>query len=349
MARLLFAAHDPGGALMIGAAAAELIGRGHEIVFVGAGPAVDVWRRDGYEVTALDVADDPVGAMDVAADAVIAGTGFSGFERRVYRCAGTMGMRCMAAVDAWIHMKPRFEPTEDAAYPDVVAVIDDTAAATFSAEVGEAGAGVELVVVGQPHLEAQTARLLEARGRVRATAEGPVLVFFSEPIIEDFGRDARGYDQFEMFEAAFRALSGAVPQKARFIVKPHPREDMPRWREVARRFADDTGIEVNVADATAEALLAEAVAAVGMTSMVMLEAHLAGMPSLSLQLNRVSAANPVVDETARVVTDAARLPAAVDGFLEDLDSKRPVHSRFRDALEGAIGRFADAVEKRVLC
>jgi hypothetical protein len=346
VARLLYAAHDPGGALMIGAAVPELVRRGHTMQFVAAGPAVKLWRGEGREVVEFTGIEDFMSPAGLAADAVVVGTGFGGFERAAWQWARRSGPRSLAAIDSWTHLMRRFETPQGRDFPDVVAVIDTDLEAEFSAAVGSS---VEIAVVGQPHLEAQTIRLRKTRAARRRENGGPALVFFSEPIIEDFGPHARGFDQFQVFETFARALGGSGAKTVSLTVKPHPREALDRWRTLVERMTRETAVPMALSGATAEKLLADADGAIGMTTMVLLEAHLAQVPLLSLQPGRTRVANPVIERVTDAIADAARLPAAVTAFLAQLGTVPRVTAELEAALHGAVARFADAVETRLLC
>lgn len=346
MARLLFAAHDPGGAQMIGAPVPELLRRGHEVDFVAAGPAVKLWRNEGREVTAIEGAADLEGAILRKPDAVVAATGFGEVERAAWQWAGRAGLRSMAAIDSWTHLLRRFEVTGGYDFPDVVAVIDTDTEAAFRAE---AKGAVDVAVVGQPHLEAQTERLTAARGEHRFDSSAPLVVFFSEPIIEDFGPHARGFDQFQVFELALAALAEAAPPGLRVVVKPHPRETMERWRDLVGKGGRSGGFQVELAAETAESLLKTADGVIGMTTMVLLEAHLARIPVLSLQPNRTGLVNPIIDRAAGAVTDPAAIAVKTAELIAFLGSEATVDAGFSAILDGARSRFADAVEQRLLC
>jgi len=86
-----------------------------------------------------------------------------------------------------------------------------------------------------------------------------------------------------------------------------------------------------------------------MTSMVLLEAHLSGVATLSFQPGRTDIPNPAIEFAAEVVTDPQVMSAAVSTFMGRLGGRSAPHPRFQAALEDASKRFADAVEARVLC
>lgn len=339
---------------MIGAAVPALLSRGHEIDFIAVGPAETVWRAAGHRVGAAATASDFERTLETRPDAMVAGTGFGEFERGCWQWARGHRLPAMAAIDSWTNILRRFETQAGADFPDLVAVIDAAVADEFRAVAGPGAADTALAVVGQPHLETQTARLRRVRGDRRAGRGGLDLVFFSEPIIEDFGPDARGYDQFGVVETLAEALGEALavaPPAAELAirVKPHPREATARWQELLVRLRKQTGLEITLTDASAESLLGEIDGALGMTSMVLVEAHLAGIPVLSLQPSRRGVANPVVEDLGVIVADANHAADRIGAFIERLDRPTAVHPRFQSILTGAAERFASAAETLLEC
>lgn len=326
MSRFIFFAHDPGGAMMLAAAAPRVRARGHDIRFIGAGPAVTLWRGAGHSVF-VEAAGNEASLDGV--DAIVTGTGFSDRERDVWRRARAAGAPALAVIDAGVNLARRFESEEGYVTPDAVGVLDEKSRLELAAHPWWR---CETHVIGQAHLQVQTMRLAAARDA--GGAAGGSLVFFSEPVLEDYG-DRRGFDQFGVFRK-FSALTNAFGG-LEVLIKPHPREDADRWRELARGPAKLT-------DAPAAELLVAADGVIGMTTMVLVEAHLLGVPVLSLQPARTSVLNPLVDETGPPVVDWSSLPAAWTEFLAKLGVDQPITHRFSELLRDADNRLADAME-----
>ena len=152
-----------------------------------------------------------------------------------------------------------------------------------------------------------------------------------------------------MFELAARGLAAAPAEGLSLAVKPHPREPLERWRATAARLAGETGIAIELASQSAEDLLAAADGVIGMTTMVLLEAHLARVPVLSLQPARTGIVNPVIENVTAPVIDPADAAAGIAALLTRTGTMPAVNPRLRAVLDGASGRFADVVESRLLC
>lgn len=328
MARFLFAAHDPGGAHLLSAVAPLIRARGHEIVFAAAGPTARLWTEAGFAPQSVAAAAE-IDADGI--DAVATGTGFGDFERGVWLWARERGWPTLAAIDAWTSLARRFQTDAGPVEPDAVAVLDTPATRELEALNWWRA---RLITVGQPHLEAQTAALAARRAELPGHDGPPRIVFFSEPVREDYGT-TRGFDQFEVFAGLMVRLPSAW--RIDLTVKPHPREDWARWQKILPR-----GVEL--AEAATPELLIGADGAVGMTTMVLIEAHLLGLPVLSLQPARTGNANPLVDDIGTPVLRWQEFAAAWRDFHAAVGRPQPVAERFGGLLDRAAERLADAIE-----
>lgn len=336
MARLALAAHDPGGAAVLVAAAPALRGRGHALDWLPAGPATRLWREAGEPVP--DAMDATAAAARLERDRpalLLTGTSFhAGFERALWAAARRLGVPSFAALDSWSNIERRFALSEGAPeQPDVFGVPDEST----RAEIAAAGwCRSRLVVIGQAHLAARTERLKRRRQGRRGGNEKRI-VFFSEPIVEDFGPSARGFTQFDVATLAAEGLAGRAG--VLLSIKPHPRESEGAWRDWlartpnARLAAEDT-----------ETLLGAADGVLGMTTMVLLEARLAGIPVMSLQPGRPAPVNPIVDSLMTVIEQRQTGAAALTAWLAAFDAPPPP-PRAEELVAGGAARLVGAVEE----
>lgn len=303
MARFAFAAHDPGGANALLAAAAGARARGDTVVCVAAGPAAAQWRAAG-EVCLSTLEELLGGHRDAPFDLLVTATGFSDFEKNMWSRCRARGLASLAVIEAWSNFKPRFLAADgDLVLPDAIAVVDEESRQALN---GAPWRPVPVHVVGQPHLQRMAQDLRAARA-ARVRSGPPLVAFFSEPIDSDYGRERRGFDQFEIAARLTAALARAG--NGRIAIKPHPREDAGAWR----RWLDTLpaqGVATLDASDTSD-LLIRADAVIGMTSMVLLEAALGGAPTLSLQVGRTETVHPIIERCLDVVTRAEDMDRAL--------------------------------------
>ncbi len=334
MARLALAAHDPGGAAVLVAAAPALRARGHDLVWLPAGPAARLWREAGEPVP--EAIDAAVALAREPPALLLTGTSFhDGFERALWAAARRLGVPSLAVLDSWTNIERRFASADGSLeQPDAFGVMDEAT----RAQVAAAGwCRARLFVIGQPHLAARTERVRRLRRNRRGGADKKI-VFFSEPIVEDFGPTARGFTQFEVATLVAEAFAGL--SAARLAIKPHPRESEGAWRDWlartpnARLAAEDT-----------ETLLGAADGVLGMTTMVLLEACFAGIPALSLQPGRPAPVNPIIDSLLPVVARRADAAMSLSAWVAGADWSAAPAPSARDLLAGGGARIAAAVDE----
>ena len=277
-------------------------------------------------------------------DLLVTATGFADFEPSLWRLGRRLGIRSVAAIESWTNLRRRFpEDGGDLNQPDVLCVVDEWMRDRL---LEEEWCRARLHVIGQPHLEALVGRLAKRRVK-RVSGDIPMLVFFSETLRQDFPGDGPGYDQYSVGEKLVAALAGLGPLS--LIIQPHPREDREVWKGWLAERDIPPGISVRIGGDSTESLLVACDGAIGMTTMVLVEAALLGVPVLSLQPGRKKIVNPVLDdlEGVRVVADGAVTISAVADFVGALGRQNATGGRLSPVLKGAGNRFLAALESEL--
>ena len=198
MLRLVFAAHDPGATVMLDGAIGTACKRGHDIRFLCTGPAEKIWKGQGRQVVDPEVLrESTIDQWVDAVDLVVTGTGFGEFEKNLWPLFRAHNQRTFAVIDSWSNLDRRFtDPMTDGRWvlPDAIGVIDEWSVDRI---LSGGWCDVPVHVVGQPHLQ-HISRTVRARRRNRPVNNPRVLVFFSEPVREDFPGNARGFDQIDV-------------------------------------------------------------------------------------------------------------------------------------------------------
>lgn len=304
---LLVAAHDTGAANALAPVVIELCRRpGVAVTVLASGPALPVFARAGLEAHAIARLQDSEALSRVlqrwlrnaGAEGVVLGTGWGEtLDKAVLRAADALGIPSCGVVDSWIYFKERYwdATTGGLRLPTRIAVVDDEARRQAEA----AGIPPDTVVVtGQPYLEAfaqqmRQPELLEAARRLRHEWLGEemgfgqrLILFASEAYAEHWGPGSpyyRGYTEVEALEGLVEAVECCERVAARpwtVVVKLHSRQSGTPARLGPR--AVRRGLRV-VADQAPWPCLLAADAVVGMTSMALIEASIAGAPTISFQ------------------------------------------------------------------
>jgi len=284
---VLVVARDAGAASALTPVVARLIAEGARPEIVAWGNARAVFEAEGLAVRTFAEEPEP-GEIESLLTATGAAVMLSGtslrakLDGRFWSAAETAGIPSLALLDHWKNYAERF--TVAAPFdvlPTAIAVMDDVA----RRELITLGCPPDRVrVTGQPRFDVLLDGLpLDLRKRARASlgidTSRRVAVFASQPrgIPYDEGG---GFTQEEALSAFLDALKEVAPD-ALALVKLHPVEQV---EPVAAVLAARSGNEIRVLQEGSTLELA-AVADVfcGMTSIVLLDAALLGVPTVSIR------------------------------------------------------------------
>ncbi len=299
---------------------------GAEYVF----PLLDKWAREGrrdwtvyaapasaeflnrngisYRLCGMDGSVGDLGTVktivdDVAPTAAILSTSAnSPMEHDFVIVLRERRVPCAQFIDNWVNYTARFQRAIGSgapSFPDHILTLDETARREMLAE-GIPGDRIE--VVGQPYLERQ---MLQYRARPRRPASTLVLAV-SQPISRFYGK-ALGYDEWDFVLACLEALNEAGRDAGDPHVLVHPAEDVRRYAEWAASHAPRIRL-VRSADID----LQDYGLVVGMFSLVLVHALVAGVPAVSFQPGAVGS-DPCflsrVGYIARLTSGASLRPA----------------------------------------
>jgi hypothetical protein len=338
MARVRFAARDPGGANVLAAFLRDWRPpppHQHDLwtlpkatpVFAGLGPT--------------ELSEDALPGLEALwrkrpAEVLVTGTShYAPFEPRLWELARAGGAPSLAVLDSWVNLDVRFRDGR----PDFVGAVDRE-------QVGELTAlgfpADRVVVTGHPFLAA----LAEKAPLPENGAAGPVRVLFvSEPIAEDHARGANrpfGFDQMD----AFAVVHGAALACARagieveVVVKFHPYEEPACFQRAMASLPAPPGLtERALPPGEAPAPWLEwAHLVCGIGSMLLLEAIAAGRPVVSVQPGLAREDTFIASRRGFVplLTDADA-SAALARIIGSAEERRGLLARNRDFL-GTVDR-----------
>lgn len=214
---------------------------------------------------------------------------------KIARAAKKAGIPTIHVLDYWSNYLKRMQLDNDVVFmPDVYVVPDDYARRQAIRE----GVSSDCIqVLGQPALadtvlqyEANASRSMgEILGEHFVPGEKNVFLFVSETVQMDQGRSLdenpgfRGYTEQDAMRILVDAL-GLMEAKARVIVLPHPREDINALAEFWHDIGGCKYGEVLRARQGRD-FLPYATAVIGMSSTLLYESWLLGVPVASVQPN----------------------------------------------------------------
>jgi hypothetical protein len=270
MSKVMFFAHDPGGANAI-APLVETLNKDHEILIFAKGPAL--LKLPG----AQELPAEALRAL--APDMLITGTSANDrTEHSLWREARLLGIKSMAILDHWINYGIRFSKhglkeigqfhKDPDIFPDFIAVMDDFA----KEETIKEGVPGEIIrVLGNPHFEylrMQACAVKNVRASL-ADKKDLLVVFLSEPYTEDYGQ---GNEKQVLKDL----MDFAQGKRIKVMIKLHPKEKREKYLE----YPDQNIVPSAVSMAE---VLAASDLIVSMTSMGLIEAWVLGKRILSYQ------------------------------------------------------------------
>jgi hypothetical protein len=302
--RVACAAHDAGGASALVPILAAMRARfGAAVHGCVDGPSAEVLGRGGLNWTALS--GTPQGGVNSAEqmraalerfqpDVVVVATSMGSTPDKVMiRAARSLGIPTIAVLDAWCNYAERFRDHATGSWcenlPDYLLVMDEIAAE----EAIDDGIPPEIVeITGHPAYD----RLFLSFGREVGPGSAPQgaalraqpwrvprrVVFFSEPLsrYRHLGLE-RGFGETHAFALVLEATQSLpAVERPQVVLRPHPAEPRSVW---ATRLAD-APIPIEIAtDGDAASVLAGADLVLGVSTVVLFEAFLLGIPFASLQ------------------------------------------------------------------
>jgi hypothetical protein len=342
MSNLILVAHDPGAAQMLLGIVGEAKWRGHALRFCADGPAVDIWRGQGLVVEQFAAADEAAN-FELAkwSDIVVSGTGFGPFEITCWSELGRRGVATFAAIDAWTNLEKRFSthtPGGVLIQPDAIGVVDQY---SIDLIVAEGWCSAPLYIVGQPNLQRISGLVKKARKSHKPNRQ-TTIVFFSEPIVQDFPDGSRGFDQYDVFNQIMLNLPSETI--CRILVKPHPRECIEGWMKIIGDWSNKVPLSLEITQQNSDDLLSMADGVIGMMTAVLMEAALSNVPVLALQPSRKKVFVPIIDELMPVVTESFQIPEALSSLFKTSDVAVGNSDRLSSIAKNADTRFVEAVE-----
>jgi len=345
---VLVAAREAGAASALTPVVGALIAEGTlRPQIVAWGNALAVFDAVGLPVLAFPEDPEPreIEELLVSTNAAVVLTGTSlraELDGRFWAAARAAGIPSVALLDHWKNYAERFTivaPFD--VLPTLVAVMDDVAEREL---VALGCPGDRIRVTGQPRFDALPGAVTpQLRARARQTLGiGPsrrVAAFASEPRGIPYD-DGLGFTQADAVSAFLDGVEAVAPDMLA-IVKLHPLEEVEPVRAAASGRARPEA-RILRAYPTRE-LAAAADVFCGMTSIVLLDAALLGVPTVSIRPG--GGASHFVDLHADLITSAVT-PAELRAALEQGLARKPALPA-RRPFDGSTARVGELLHELV--
>ena len=241
----------------------------------------------------LSVEPDDLAALldNLKPHAVFTATSFnSNLERLAVRFANERTIPTFSILDFWSNYAKRFTLDGIVSEPKVLFVADGRMKREAEAELPN----TKVIVSGNPHLASIATKYSHARLEASSQIRSPLsrIRFFCENIRHYY--PDKPVNEFSIMPNLLQSLIDAGFH-GEVLIRPHPMESREPWEEEiekyevgitrsSKRFAAKPAIIVRLDTATFDEVLRDRCAAVGFTSMALLETASVGIPTFSYQI-----------------------------------------------------------------
>lgn len=282
---ILFVAGDPGGSRAIMAVAEYLVARGEDIFIAEHGAPA---RETPAHMRKYLIKEEEALSRLPECDACVLGTSVSDdWPLGIARKAKENGAFVLHVLDNWSSYLSRLQTDGQPPFlPDIYTVID----ADAYREATKAGvpSGI-LRITGQPALAASAIALeksLKQRRNAIDSSDTLNLLFISEPFVKLFGPDVgvSGHPGFTE-ETVLRSVAESLKKAGRptcLNILPHPKQTCQELDNFWQTIRGDLAGRI-VEDSEREKVFSQCDLAIGMTSILLYEAWLGGIPVACFQ------------------------------------------------------------------
>jgi hypothetical protein len=274
MKRILFSAFDAGGGNAIFPVVKTISkNKKFKVLCIVGGPSKEIFRKEKIDFIDGDGLKDEKLAFLVersGLDLFVGGTGLGlTLDKKILLLAKEQKIKSICILDFWSNYSKRFsdKPGDLKFLPDIVCVMDKIAKDEMIREGFSSGT---IKITGNPYFEHFQKKIKKGKGRRSE------ILFVSQPYSEI--KNDLGYNEFEVLDDILGAL-GDLPFSYKVIIRTHPAEDKNKFKCYLSR---ENRVEVDE-EAPIEDLVSRAGLVVGMTSMVLFQAALAGKKVISYQ------------------------------------------------------------------
>jgi hypothetical protein len=289
--------NHPGGARVVLPVIESLIEKKPEIFFDlvlthNAFPLFDLPARSVRKTLVNeDISTEDYEKLDFRQYAfVLAGTSISGnLEKSFVRKAREQGVPSFSVLDHWCEYRVRFQDTTGYlnAVPDAIFVPDEIA----QRDLLDMGIPErQIVVSGHPAFDVagKAAEYFSEKKRSQVLQQLALkdtrdyVLFVSEPVESDHGSQGLGYSEFSVLERICNTLVRLeMETRPALVIKLHPREDSSKYDPVLRAYSTLEIISVKD-EIDRFDLMLSAKLVLGISSLLLLEASILGLPVYSI-------------------------------------------------------------------
>jgi len=266
-------------------------------------------------------------------------------DHRFWQWAKSRGIPSLAFVDSWVSYWQRFTPSGVAQQrfslmPNLIGVIDRF---MYDRLVDNGCDEKLLIITGNPAFDCLRQYVPREQEDIVGTYGEDYVLFIGEPFnnksLGENEKEVLGYTEAEVLRMTANAMQMIEGEKLKLVVRPHPRGGCTG--EIKSIIDSHSNIVVDAGRFNSRDLVACGKAVVGMTSMLLYEASLMGVPAISIRPN-TKLISDVIDCCSNIpVVTSSRIDDVLGGMRKILSTKPEPGNITNSTL-------CDAIRSRVL-
>lgn len=354
----LAAAQEAGGANVLVPVLQEIERRGSKVQTIASAEAIEVFSREGIAHKALLPRKKEKDGMPTlsalfsewAPDVLLLGTARGpSLDKQLLRVALAQGVPSVAVVDNWSNYRERFTDSVSGrlTLPTRIAVMDRSA---FTQAVKDGLPEDRLVITGQPYLDSLATHLQDPDLQAQAKAlreewlqdSSPenntrILLFASELVSEE---EELPQQALERLATAVQRLERSKGLSLKIVLKLHPEE--PKGSFSFGPLASSRSLRIVEGKEPAWPCILAADLVVGIVSIFLVEAAVAGKPVVSVQPSCAAISHPWIGSRPGGIPVASAVPELVELLRFHLTNPSRLPCDLRSVVTGnAAHRIAD--------
>lgn len=337
---ILLFSRDPGGANTLIPLISPFKKKSYRVLLYGKDRALDQYKKFGFSGKIFSNKDIKAFLKKLHPDIIITGTsGTDMTEKNIWVEARKLNIPTFAILDQWMNIEKRFSVRF---IPDTIFVMDELVKNDL---IKRDIKKPQIIVSGQPYFEF----ILKHKSHIykKKSVNNFIITFVSEPLLAVYNDDL-GYTEYSILKYLLDTLytiAKFCPKHIKLVIKLHPNDEDEKYSSVMDKMYSTTMKIVVDHASNSWDCIKQSDLVCGMTSMVLLESVLLGVPILSVQIGLKTKSPFILDRLG--ITKSVQNQDSLREFLESAirENRMPVF-HFHPKIN-AIQMILSTIEKQV--
>ncbi len=208
----------------------------------------------------------------------------SDVEYDIWKYASSTEKKSMCLLDSSKHLSYRFFKKDAWSFPDLICVADNQVKDALQAFATEKS---RIIVTGSPYFDSISALKISDFEKqniraVRSITNKKVITFCTEYIAKMGEKERYGFDEISVLDDLVKYIDQSGKNRFRLIIRIHPNDSKEIYEKYIRSINGSVDCEI-ITDDIDRKLFQISDVVIGMTSLILVEAAIMGISSISYQ------------------------------------------------------------------